>query len=111
MEAVNVIPVYKDFKEFYVEKVLPYKNANPMQIRLDGKNFGTSKKVAAYFWYADKKWRVESDTYIDRLKLAYENFDKNDEPFLVKHTRDNKGECLVINGQPLRDKKFFVYAV
>ena len=109
MSPVNVIPEYKNFSEFYIQAVLPYKELNPTHIRLDGKMLGSTRNVSAYFWYLDKKWKVSADTHIDRLKLAFEACKASDEPFVVKYTRDKKGEYLEIKGQPIRDKKFYVY--
>src|SRR5690606_31593100 len=105
MSATKTIPEYKDFSEFYTQAVIPYKELNPTHIRLDGQILGSTRNVSAYFWYLNKKWRVDADTHIDRLKIAFEACQSSDEPFKVKHTRDKKGECLVIKGQPLRDKK------
>ena len=110
MSEINTIPEYKDFKEFYVNAVLPLKEQNPTFRRLDGKTVGSTRKVTAYFWYKDKKWRVDADTYIDRLKIAFDEFEKSDEPFKIKATRDNKGESLSIKGQPIRNQKFNVYS-
>jgi hypothetical protein len=111
MSEINTIPEYKDFKEFYLNAVVPLKEQNPTFRRLDGKEFGSTKKVTAYFWYQDKKWRVDADTFIDRLKIAFEQYEKNGDPFKIKHTRDNKGECLLVKGQPIRNQKFSVYKV
>ena len=111
MRTINVIPEYKDFTEFYTQAVLPYKEQNPTHIRLDGKMLGSTRNVSAYFWYLGQKWKVDADTYIDRLKLAFEACKASDEPFVIKHTRDKKGDCLEIKGQPIRNKKFYVYKV
>ncbi|WP_214227194.1 hypothetical protein [Pedobacter sp. B4-66] len=109
MSTINVIPEYKDFSEFYVKGVLPYKELNPTHIRLDGKMRGSTRNFSAYFWYSGKKWKVGADTHIDRLKLAYDACKASDEPFVIKSTRDKKGQYLEIKGQPIRDKKFYVY--
>jgi hypothetical protein len=112
MSTINIIPEYKDFNEFYNKAVLPYKEQNPTDIRLDGKLLGSTRNVSAYFWYLNQKWEVAADTHLDKLKLAFEAAQaSDDEPFKVKHTRDKKGAFLVIKGQPLRDKKFYVYKV
>ena len=111
MSEVNTIPEYKDFKEFYLKAVLPLKEKNPAFRRLDGKLAGSTRNVTAYFWYQDKKWRVDADTFIDRLKIAFDAFEKSETPFNIKHTRDNKGERLLIKGQPIRNSKFNVYKV
>ncbi|MFP5079192.1 hypothetical protein [Pedobacter sp. JCM 36344] len=109
MSTNNVIPEYQSFNEFYLQQVIPYKQLNPTHIRLDGKILGSSRNVSAYFWYLNKKWKVDADTHIDRLKLAFYKSETTAEPFSIKQTRDKKGECLVIKGQPLRDKKFYIY--
>lgn len=111
MSETNVIPEFKDFKTFYKKAVEPLKKANIAYVRLDGKLKGDTRNTFAYFWYNDKKWRVKADTYIDRLKLAFEEFDKSDEPFVIKPLRDNKGEVLTIKGQPVRNTKFNVFLV
>ena len=111
MSETNVIPEFKDFKTFYKKAVEPLKKANIAYVRLDGKLKGDTRNTFAYFWYNDKKWRVKADTYIDRLKLAFDEFDKTDEPFVIKPLRDNKGEVLTIKGQPVRNAKFNVFLV
>lgn len=111
MSEPRTIPEFKDFKTFYKKAVEPLKKANIGQIRLDGKLKGGTRNVFAYFWYRDKKWKVNADTYIDRLKIAFDELSKSDEPFVIKATRDKKGESLSIKGQPIRDAKFYVYSV
>ncbi|TDQ11371.1 hypothetical protein [Pedobacter metabolipauper] len=109
MSTVNIIPEYTDYKAFYEQAVLPLKEKNPEYIRLDGKLKGSTRNVSAYFWYKEKKWKVDADTYIDRLKLAYESVNTNEEPFIIKNRRDGKSQELTIAGQPVRDNKFYVY--
>lgn len=109
MSTINVIPTFENFTDFYLKAVEPLKKENVAYIRLDGKLKGGTRNVFAYFWYKDKKWRVDADTFIDRLKIAYEEALKSDEPFVIKATRDNKGESLSIKGQPVRNQKFNVF--
>ena len=111
MCEINVIPEFKDFKTFYKKAVAPLKKANIDFIRLDGKMKGSTRNTFAYFWYKNKKWRVKADTFIDRLKIAFDEAEKSDEPFIIKETRDSEGEILTIKGQPVRDSKFYVYLV
>lgn len=111
MSTINAIPEYKDFEEFYIQTVIPYKDLNPTHIRLDGKILGSSRNVSAYFWYLNKKWMINAETHLDRLKIAFEACKASSEPFKIKYTRDKKGSYLVTKGQPLRDKKFYVYSV
>lgn len=111
MSTINVIPTFENFITFYEEAVAPLKAANIAYIRLDGKLKGGTRNTFAYFWYKDKKWAVDADTFIDRLKIAFEVAQKSDEPFVIKPTRDHKGESLSIKGQPIRNQKFNVYKV
>ncbi|MBB6273556.1 hypothetical protein HDF26_004016 [Pedobacter cryoconitis] len=111
MSKINSPPEYQSFDDFYAQHVIPYTKLNPTHIRLDGNILGSSRKISAYFWYVNKKWKVDADTYIDRLKLAFDQSEKTNEPFRVKNTRDKKGECLIIKEQPLKNKKFYVYKV
>ncbi len=106
MSKINVTPKYQSFQEFYLQQVDPYKQLNPTHIRLDGTMLGSSRKVSAYFWNLKKKWKVDADTYIDRLRVAFEKSEVTYEPFTMKHKRDKKGECLVFKDQPLRNKSF-----
>src|SRR5690606_23895247 len=105
----KAIPSFENFKDFYTEFVVPLKNKNPEFIRLDGKITGATRNPAAYFMYNGDKWKVDADTYIDRLAIAFELLQKGEDPFLVKPTQNKTGECLIIKGQPLRNKKFYVY--
>ena len=109
MSSINTIPEYKDFKEFYLKAVQPLMTKNPSYIRLDGKIKGSTRNVTAYFWYKEKKWKVNADTYINRLTIAFQEAEKSDEPFVIKDLRDGKSQYLAIKGQPVRDMKFYVY--
>jgi len=111
MSEINIIPEFKDFKTFYKKAVEPLKKANIGHIRLDGKMGGGTRNVFAYFWYKDKKWRVNADTHIDRLKIAFDEFANTEEPFVIKPLRDYNGETLSIKGQPIRNTKFNVFLV
>ena len=110
MSANNTKPVYPDFTTFYEEAVKPFKTANHAAIRLDNKLKGNSKSFFAYFMYQDKKWKVASDTNISKLDMAYEAIKNATDPFVIKPTRDHKGETLNIKGQPIRDTRFYVYS-
>lgn len=107
----TLTPTFDDFKDFYTELVAPLKNKNPEFIRLDGKISGATRTPSAYFMYKGDKWKVDADTYIDRTKIAFELLQKGEDPFLIKLTLNKKGECLIIKGQPLKNKKFYVYKV
>lgn len=107
----TLTPTFENFKEFYTEFVAPLKNNNPDFIRLDGQTTGSTRGAAAYFKYRGSKWKVDADTQIDKLKIAFELLQEGEDPFLIKPTQNNTGECLIIKEQPLRNKKFYVYKV
>lgn len=107
----NTKQIYPDFKEFYAQAVEPLKAANVGHIRLDGKLKGDTRVIFAYFMYQDRKWKVNADSHIDRLKLAYDEFEKGNDPFLIKSVRDNAADYLAIKGQPVRNAKLYIYAV
>jgi len=106
----NAKPTFSDFKEFYIQAVEPLKKDNPVFVRLDGKIKGDTRVVFAYFQYQDKKWKVNADTHIDRLKIAFDEIEKGNDPFVIKTLRDGKGEYLAIKGQPVRNSKLYIYA-
>ena len=110
MTTTNTKETFTDFKEFYTKAVEPLKTANPTFIRLDGKVKGDTRVVFAYFMYDSKKWKVNADTHIDKLKLAFGEASKGTDPFVIKALRDNKGEYLTIKGQPVRNSKLYIYA-
>jgi hypothetical protein len=106
----NTKQTYPDFTEFYSKAVEPLKSANVAYIRLDGKLKGDTRVVFAYFMYQDKKWKVNADTHIDRLKIAFDEFAKGNDPFVIKTVRDDAAEYLAIKGQPVRNAKLSIYA-
>ncbi len=105
----TLTPTFESFKEFYQDFVIPLKEKNPEFIRLDGQVTGSTRSAAAYFKYRGDKWKIDADTQIDRLKTAFELLQEGKDPFLIKPTQNNTGECLIIKEQPLRSKKFYVY--
>jgi hypothetical protein len=111
MTNSNAKETYADFNEFYVKAVVPIIKEHNDFIRLDGKIKGDTRVVFAYFLYEGKKWKVNADTHIDRLKLANDEITKGNDPFVIKALRDNKGEYLAIQGQPVRNSKLYIYAV
>lgn len=109
---IKVAPLtFEDFNDLYIKKIEPLKKANPEYVRLDGK-IGNGTRVAfAYFYYNNNKWKVDADTQFDKLKIAYDLFCAGKDPFVIIATKDGKGQCLVIDGQPKYAKKFYVYKV
>jgi len=110
MTTTNTKETFADFHTFYTQAVEPLKKENPEYRRLDGKEKGDTRSVFAYFMYQDKKWKVIADTYIDRLKIAFDELAKGNDPWVIKAQRDNKGEYLAIKGQPVRNAKLSIFA-
>jgi hypothetical protein len=107
MSKKKTTPEYQSFKEFYLQQVIPYKKTFPTHIRLDGKINESSQRISAYFWYLGQKWKID----FDRLKTAFDEFEKSETPLIIRPTKNNKSKCLIIKDQPLRNKKFYVYQV
>jgi hypothetical protein len=109
MAIDNSKPIYPDFATFYKEVVQPIKAANHAFIRLDGKLKGNTRSFFGYFMYQEKKWKVVADTHIAKLDLIFDEINKGNDPFVIKPTRDQKGETLAIKGQPVRDTRLYIY--
>jgi len=105
----TLTPTFESFEDFYQDFVIPPKEKNPEFIRLDGQVTGATRSAAAYFKYRGERWKVDADTQIDKLKISFELLQEDEDPFLIKLTQNNTGECLIIKGQALRNKKFYVY--
>ncbi|NHA07709.1 hypothetical protein G7092_28170 [Mucilaginibacter sp. HC2] len=102
---------FKSYSEFYENAVIPYKKANVEHQRLNGQLTGGSIRVFAYFTYKGIVWKVDDDTSIDKLDIAYKEYQTGDDPFVIKPTQKNKKDCLVIKSQPAKPKHFYVYYV
>lgn len=109
MSNSNTKVIYEDFTEFYTKAVEPLKKENPAFMRLDGKLKGDTRVVFGYFLYDGHKWKVYADTHIDRLKLAFDEIQKGNDPWIAKALRDYKGEYLAIKGQPVRNAKLSIF--
>jgi hypothetical protein len=79
-------PEYSSYEDFYFQLVIPLKKLNPSYFRLDGRLEGSYRKTVAYFLYQDVKCKIDADTYLDKLDMAYEKLKISDEPFLQKWT-------------------------
>ena len=101
--------IFEDYQAFYSESVLNLKRNFPEFIRLDGKTEGSNRKAFGHFKYQGQTWKVDADTYIEKLDIALEQCLKNKSPFIIKSTRDGRNKCLVILGEPLMPKRFYVY--
>lgn len=56
-------------------------------------------------------WKVDEDTSIDKLHIAYQVLLKGEDPFIIKDTSSKKSKCLTISGQPSKPKNFYVYLI
>lgn len=102
-------PIFEDYQAFYAKSVAPLKTKHPDYIRLDGKTEGSNRKAFAYFKYQDQLWKIDADTYVEKLDIAWLMVKETNEPFIIRPTRDGKSKCLTIVGEPLTPKRFYVY--
>ena len=109
MSKIKQTPEFDSYQTFYQQEVLKMKKDKPGHIRLDGKEKGSNRKPFAYFNYQGLKWKVDADTRIDKLDIGFKVSQNSTQPFLIRPTRQNKNQCLVIEGEPLTPKRFYVY--
>lgn len=100
---------FESYQEFYKNAVIKLKKEHPDYLRLDGCKSGSNRNPFAYFIYQDQCWKVDADTWIEKLEIAAKLFDSGEDPFLIKSTRGQKNQCLTIQGQAEYRKKFYVY--
>jgi len=101
-------PNFESFREFYECHVKPIKLKNPDFFRLDGRTTGGSRWPNAFFKYEVQLWKVDEDTRIDKLDEAYRQLTESQDPFLITSTAGNKNKCLLIKGEPIRPRFFYV---
>jgi len=61
--------------------------------------------------FDDQKWKVDSDTHIDKIKIAYNLFKEQRATFKSIKTKGGKGQCLIVVGQPLHKNMLYIYKV
>ena len=81
--------IYNSFISLYENKINLLIKDNPDWSRLDGRNSGGNREVFGKFKYKGKVWKINSDTHIKKLKIAYELFIKGELPFIEKRTKNN----------------------
>ncbi|MEL6441886.1 MAG: hypothetical protein AAFQ80_21880 [Cyanobacteria bacterium J06621_8] len=94
---MNMSEQYQDFVEFMKSKVIPKQNANPSHIRLDGREEPVGNRESfGYFKRYGCIWRLNKDTRYETLMLAHKTIEnnENDDPFIVKPTREKKNISL-----------------
>lgn len=109
MRKTESKPKFNSFDEFYVHYVTKLKRDNPDYLRLDGRTQGSNRQPFAYFSHREQLWKVDGDTWIEKLDLAYQKLLQNQDPFKVAPTKGNKNKCLVIIDEPQTKKMFYVY--
>lgn len=100
---------FDNFEEFYNNVVSKLKHEHPEYIRLDGKMAGSTRHTFAYFNYQNKCWKIDADTWIEKLDIVNKILLKNQDPFLIIPTKGNKNQCLTIAGEAAFPKNFYVY--
>ncbi|MEZ4908537.1 MAG: hypothetical protein R2771_13060 [Saprospiraceae bacterium] len=101
---------FSSFIELIENGVIPIKKNNPEWIRIDGQTQKGNRSVFAYFNYKGNKWRINSDTHIDKLMKAYYCFIKGDDPFIEIPTRNLSNKCLVLKDEiENRNKHIYIY--
>ncbi|KEQ28286.1 hypothetical protein N180_01235 [Pedobacter antarcticus 4BY] len=101
----------KDFQQFYIQEVEPLLNKEPKYIRLDGGTTGSSRKVFGHFSYLGRRWKVDEDTHIEKLKIAYERSLKDVAPFHISRTKGGENYCLVLDEKSTVKKMMYIYEI
>jgi hypothetical protein len=93
-KGVNIGMTYDSFAQFMEEVVLPMRQANPEQIRLDGRRSGGNRAIAGKFQYKRRVWKVHADTHYEPLLIAYHALTNGQsrDPFVEENTA--QGRCL-----------------
>lgn len=88
--------IYNSFERLMETEILPKRNSNPEDMRLDGLSSGGNREVAGRFRYDNKVWKVNADSHYEPLILAYEAIKKDPScrPFVEEPT--SKGSSLVL---------------
>ncbi len=103
--------VYDSFQQLFINKVAPLKKENPDWLRVDGAVSGGNRGVFAYFMYAGKKWRINSDTHILQLEKAYQDLEQGNTPFQVKRSGDGRENLELRKELASHPKHLYIYAV
>ncbi len=96
--------ITEDFLQFMKKEIIPAQNANPSHITLVGQKLIRNPKSFGYFKRYGCIWTVNEDTYYETLMLAHKTIEnnENDDPFIVKPTRENKNLSLKLR-EDLKD--------
>ena len=107
--------VYDSFVDFMETVVLPMKQANPTDIRLDGRVSGGSWDHVGSFLRGSRVWTVYADSRYQPLLTAYEAIRKGeaDDPFVESPMQSGDRLDLTDNLQKatgLRHRYLYIYA-
>jgi hypothetical protein len=92
--------IYDSFNEYVKLFVIPRKNENPDQLRLDGQESGGNREIAGVFQHQNKVWKVHGDTRYEPILLAYDVMRKEmEDPFIEKTTNSGKGSSLILKDE------------
>ncbi len=103
------------FVEFIENEVIPQKEANPDDKRLDGQPSGGNRTVFGCFQHYGRTWKVHSDTHYVPLMLAYDAAIDGSDPFIEDKT-EGGGSSLILKSeikerQNSRHKYLYIYEV
>jgi leucyl-tRNA synthetase len=102
-----------EFIKFMGNEILPRKEANPGDIRLDGALTGGNLEKAGEFRHHGRTWIINADTHYEPLMIAYVAAKNGTDPFVEEHTPKRLALTLI---PQLRDKyasphkHFYAYA-
>ena len=82
--------IYNSFEELFKAKLITLINRHPDWIRLDGEISGGNREIFGKFKYKNKIWKINSDSHIEKLSIAYTKFLRGEEPFIETYTSKNK---------------------
>ena len=91
--------IYDSFNEYVESFLIPRKNENPNQKRLDGRESGGNREILGVFRHQNKVWKVHGDTRYEPILLAYEAMKKSENPFIERATNSGKGNTLVLRDE------------
>lgn len=81
--------IFSSFERFVDNVVLPRRQANPADRRLDGWPSGGNFAIAGVVRYAGRQWKVHEDSHYEPLLIAYEAMREGDDaPFIEEPTKN-----------------------
>ena len=87
----KIMGIYDSFKKYVELFVIPRKNENPNQKRLDGRDCGGNRELHGVFRHQNKVWKVHGDSPYEPILLTYEAMKKSENSFIERATNSGKG--------------------